>query len=271
MHKYFISVHYVQFLVCIPQADLSSPLEEHGWLPCWSLCHHENPCPYSSGTCVRIFLGERAWILGVCLPNFCIISLFLMAKAVQSGCDLLMSHKCSAPLCSISCSSVSATAGTGLESVLLTGEAADHFPVLLAVWVSPQMNCSFTFLYNFPSLWLFPLGFQELCKYPVLSNRTFWNCEDVLYLCCLSVLGLPQQNLKLGVSEQEFVLSWFWRLETWNLLWVSLYYWERAIIPLTVLLLTLIHYNLIASAKTLFKKMFIFCCAGFLLLYVGFL
>ena len=28
---------------------------------------------------------------------------------------------------------VSATAGTGLESVLLTGEAADHFPVLLAV------------------------------------------------------------------------------------------------------------------------------------------
>lgn len=219
----FVSVHDVQFLVCVPQADLSSPLEEHGWLPCWSLCRHENPCPYSSGTCVRTFLGERTWILGVCTPNFTsIISLFLMA--MQRSFDLLMSHKCSAPLlCFISCSSVSATAGTGFESVLLIGEAAYHFPVLLAVWVSPQMNCSFTFLYNFPSLWHFSLGFQELCKYPVLSNRTFSNCEDVLYLC-LSVLGLPQQNLKLGVSEQEFVLSWFWRLETWNLLQVSLYF-----------------------------------------------
>ena len=194
-----------------------------------------------------------------------------MAKAMQGGFDLLTSHRCSTPLCSILCLSVSSAAGTGFESVLLTGEAAYHSPVLSAVWISPRMNCSFMFLYNFPSLWLFPLGFQELCKYPVLSNRTFWNCEDVLYLCCLSVLGLPQQNLKLGVSEQEFVFSQLWRLETWKLLRVSLYYWETAIIPLTVLLLTLIHYNLIASAKRLFKKIFIFCCAGFSLLYVGFL
>ena len=177
-----------------------------------------------------------------------------MAKAMQGGFDLLTSHRCSTPLCSILCLSVSSAAGTGFESVLLTGEAAYHSPVLSAVWISPRMNCSFMFLYNFPSLWLFPLGFQELCKYPVLSNRTFWNCEDVLYLCCLSVLGLPQQNLKLGVSEQEFVFSQLWRLETWKLLRVSLYYWETAIIPLTVLLLTLIHYNLIASAKSLFKK-----------------
>lgn len=42
----FLFLFMMYNLVCVPQADLSLTLEEHGWLPCWSLCRHENPCPY---------------------------------------------------------------------------------------------------------------------------------------------------------------------------------------------------------------------------------